>query len=236
MSETQMLKALRHPNILQFLGFIADNDVYGIVTEFMDRGSLYQNLKDIRYKVKEEFSMEVKDKILLDICKGMSYLHNRKPKVLHRDLKSLNVLLTCDMRAKLADMGLSRIFEPFERRNRAMSLVGTPHWTAPEVLNREEYNEKADVWSFGIIVWEMVTYSKPYDGKPKNEVVVIVKRLQHLEMPAGAAPLYKRMMTMCWKEDPTERPTFDQLRDLFERSSVDLDLFDPNLNSGMQDG
>uniref|UniRef100_A0A6B2L9Z8 Protein kinase domain-containing protein n=1 Tax=Arcella intermedia TaxID=1963864 RepID=A0A6B2L9Z8_9EUKA len=224
MSESQMLKALRHPNILQFLGFIAENNVFGIVTEFMERGSLYQNLKDIRNKLKEEFSHDIKKKILIDICRGMTYLHNRNPVVLHRDLKSLNVLLTSDLRAKLADMGLSRIFQPLDgNRNRVMSVVGTPHWTAPEVLNREDYDEKADVWSFGVIIWELITYSKPYEGKPKRDVIISVKRLQQLEIPANCPEFYRKLMKKCWKEDSTKRPTFHQLRISIQKYKYDTD-------------
>jgi len=206
MSESQMLKALRHPNIVQFLGFIADPPSFGIVTEYMERGSLYSIIRQVRKHKIEPLSEALKIKLLIEIARGMHYLHSHKPMILHRDLKSLNVLVNSEMQAKIADMGLSRIHKI--RGTRVMSMVGTPQWAAPEILKQEKYNEKADIWSYGIIVWELVTYERPYEGKQRKDIILCAKNGETLQIPIECPLFLKKLMLKCWRVPSDTRPSF----------------------------
>jgi len=204
-TESQMLKALRHPNILQFLGFISDAEAFGIVTEFMELGSLYDILKKVRNNKSPPIEDQIKMKILSDIARGMHYLHSHEPKILHRDLKSMNVLVSSSYQAKLADMGLSRIVT--RRGSMSMSIVGTPHWAAPEIVNKLKYSEKADIWSYGVIVWETVTHQRPYAGLKRQEVISRGRKGLSPVIPLNCPPFFKELMGSCF-QNASFRPSF----------------------------
>jgi len=150
----------------------------------------------------------VKIQMMTDIAIGMNYLHTHEPIILHRDLKSTNILVNTEWQCKIADFGLSRLQLKSSQR---MSLVGTPGWAAPEVLRREKYNKKADIWSYGIIVWEFVTYQKPFEEKGTDS---IFESAQHNETPdvTGDCPeFFESLMTKCWRIPASERPSFEEI-------------------------
>ncbi|OQR82129.1 kinase [Thraustotheca clavata] len=155
--EIKMLKSLRHPKLVEFMGFSLDpTNKICIVTEFLGGGSLFELLH------KPAQSLTWRDNLLqyaIDICEGMAYMHAQTPQILHRDLKSPNILITENgTTAKIADFGFARMYAE------VMSTRGTPRWMAPEVLSgNSEYTEKVDVFSFGIVLWEMCTRAIPYD-------------------------------------------------------------------------
>jgi len=134
-----------------------------LVTEYMERGSLTELLGNPAIAM----SGALKIKLSQDIAKGMLYLHTRHPPIVHRDVKSLNILVTKDWKAVVADFGLTKIM------NRAFlnSYCGSPAWVAPEVLRGEQYDESADVYSYGIVLWEMLTRTLPYKGLDARAVI-----------------------------------------------------------------
>ncbi len=151
--EVSVLNRLRHPNVLELYGYCIDSKGYQyIITEFMDKWSLdsmiYNNgLRDFESKIKS----------LLDICHGMKYLHERK--IMHRDLKPQNVLVNKNNVCKLCDFGLAKALN----ETLTVGVIGTWQYMAPEIMNESEaYNEKCDVYSFGVIMHEIFTLSKPY--------------------------------------------------------------------------
>ena len=154
-NECAVMEVIRHPNIVMFLGACTKPPHLCIILEYCGKGSLWSILHDMNYKLSWEF----KRKVALDIAKGVLYLHMQKPPILHRDLKSLNILLDHACNAKLADFGWTRI------KGKVMtSKIGTYQWMAPEVIAGFKYTEKADVFSFGVILWELATRKPPYYG------------------------------------------------------------------------
>ena len=121
--------------------------------EYMERGSLSDVLNDKAIPL----SAALRSRMALEAARGMLYLHTLKPPVLHRDLKSPNLLVDHQYRVKIADFGLSRF-----RVEYTMTFCGSPKWTAPEVLNGLSYDTAADVWSYGVVVWELLTRQVPY--------------------------------------------------------------------------
>ncbi|MQL87017.1 hypothetical protein Taro_019552 [Colocasia esculenta] len=156
--EVSLMKRLRHPNILLFMGAITSPQRLCIVTEFLPRGSLFRLLQ--RNTTRLDWRRRVH--MALDIARGMNYLHCCNPTIVHRDLKSSNLLVDKNWTVKVGDFGLSRL-----KRDTYLTTntgKGTPQWMAPEVLRNEPSDEKSDVYSYGVILWELVTEKIPWDN------------------------------------------------------------------------
>ena len=137
------MEALRHPNIVMFLGACTKPPNFAIVLEYCEGGTLWSVLQK-----NGELPWEERRNFALDTAKGMNYLHDRPTPILHRDLKSLNLLFDENRRMKLADFGWTKGLQ-----NYMTGKIGTYQWMAPEVVSSHQYTEKADVFSFGIILW-----------------------------------------------------------------------------------
>eukprot|EP01121_Diplochlamys_sp_Union-15-3_P019357 TRINITY_DN7282_c0_g1_i2.p1 TRINITY_DN7282_c0_g1~~TRINITY_DN7282_c0_g1_i2.p1 ORF type:complete len:674 (-),score=78.95 TRINITY_DN7282_c0_g1_i2:61-1956(-) len=202
--EALMMKSLRHPNILQFLGACTDPPDICIVMEYMSRGSLYRIIHS-----KTLLPWHRIKSIAIDAAKGMAYLHNHAPVIIHRDLKSHNLLVDDFWRVKVCDFGLSRFSDT---DSKTMTACGTPSWTAPEILRNSRYTEKADVYSFGIVLWEMASREEPFPGLAPYQVIFKVG--QHKErplIPVDCPQEYSYIIELCWNEDPELRPPFNEL-------------------------
>ena len=210
-NECAVMEVIRHPNIVLFLGACTKAPNLCIVLEYCSRGSLWSLLHDGHIKM----SWEYRKKFALDIAKGVYYLHSHKmdkngqgQAILHRDLKSLNVLLDHALNCKLADFGWTRV-----KAKVMTSKIGTYQWMAPEVINGYKYTEKADVFSFGIILWELATRKPPYygiDGQLVSQKVVkegLRPKISEKDAPGPFLDLMKRT----WHEDPARRPEFSKI-------------------------
>ena len=155
-SEVAFLSRLYHPNIVQFIAACKKPPVYCIITEYMSQGTLrmYLNKKD-PYSLSPETIL----KLALDISRGMEYLHAQG--VMHRDLKSQNLLLNDEMRVKVADFGTSCLETACQATK---GNKGTYRWMAPEMIKEKPYTRKVDVYSFGIVLWELTTCLLPFQG------------------------------------------------------------------------
>ena len=143
--------------------------------------------------------------LALEVAQGINYLHSFKPPILHRDLKSLNILLDKNYIVKIADFGWARL-----RNNHMTKKRGTFQWMAPEVISKDNYTEKADVYSFGIILWEFWSKDPPYKGISAKEVAVKVKNNPKYRptIPSDVPEEIAELMKFCWDADPEKRPTF----------------------------
>lgn len=209
-SEVAVLCTLRHPNILRFVGACTKPPNLMIITEFMSRGTLF----DLLHQSPERVTWPMRKKFALDTCKGMRYLHDSK--LLHRDLKSSNLMLDKDMNCKVGDFGLTRI----SKGSAAVQMTGqcgTFQYMAVEVLANKPYSEKADVFSFGILLWEMVARKLPFFGMQPMQVglAVLNQGLRPTIPPKTPLPLCN-MMRACWDSDPLKRPSFAQLVEALE--------------------
>jgi serine/threonine protein kinase len=228
--EVRVLSELRHPRIVCLLAVCVDlppaEGAMALVFEHMQLGSLFDALRRARQQQQAEAgraggplaSLRGKLRVLLDVCDGMVFLHNSG--VVHRDLKSLNVLLDAEGRAKIADFGLSAFKDTHSTH--ATSAVGTAAWAAPEVLMQEEnvFRNSADVFSFGVIVWEVFSGQAPWtDCAMEGQVIVRVcmqnRRLELPEDPQLAHPCpadVRALMASCFAA-AAARPAFEAARD-----------------------
>lgn len=149
---------------------------------------------------------ELVKRVSCGAARGMAYLHSGNPPVLHRDLKSANLLLDESYTTKVCDFGLSRL----KAQARSMTAnCGTVQWMAPEVLANRSYDEKADVYSFGIIVWELLSRECPYEGMTAIQcALAVLNRDKRPEIPKWCPPGLHALIKSCIKKDPADRPTF----------------------------
>lgn len=204
--EVRIMRGLRHPNVVLFMGAVTRPPNLSIITEYLPRGSLYRLIHRPHSQIDEKRRI----KMALDVAKGMHCLHASRPTIVHRDLKSPNLLVDKNWNVKVGDFGLSRL-----KHNTFLSsksTAGTPEWMAPEVLRNENSNEKCDVYSFGVILWELATLRLPWSGMNPMQVVGAVGfQNRRLDIPNNLDPLVARIIWECWQTDPNLRPSFAQL-------------------------
>jgi serine/threonine protein kinase len=145
-------------------------------------------------------------KVAEGAARGMNYLHCGNPAVLHRDLKSANILLDDSYNPKVCDFGLSRIKA---HENSMTANCGTVQWMAPEILANEPYAEPADVYSYGIILWELLTRECPYEGMSSIQAAMAVLNQNcRPEIPNWCPTVFADLVRQCIEKDPSNRPTF----------------------------
>lgn len=208
--EVDIMRRLRHPNVLLLMGVVTAAGSLSIVTEFIHRGSLFKLLHRPQPEAVKAALAEDRRRIrfCIDVAKGMHYLHTCIPIIVHRDLKSPNLLVDKDWTVKVCDFGMSRM-----KKNTFLSSksnAGTPEWMAPEVLRNEESDEKCDVYSYGVILWEIATMKEPWAELNAMQVVGAVgfqgKRLD-LENNK-ICPEMKELLKRCFSEKSSGRPSF----------------------------
>ncbi|XP_061968195.1 probable serine/threonine-protein kinase SIS8 isoform X1 [Populus nigra] len=201
-NEISILSRLRHPNVILFLGACTRPPRLSMVTEYMEMGSLYYLIHLSGQKKK--LSWRRKLKMLCDICRGLMCMHRMK--IVHRDLKSANCLVNKHMTVKICDFGLSRVMTDTPIRD--SSSAGTPEWMAPELIRNEPFTEKCDIFSLGVIMWELCTLNRPWEGVPPERVVyAVANERSRLEIPEG--PLGK-LISDCWA-DSHLRPSCEEI-------------------------
>ncbi|KAI3975407.1 hypothetical protein MKX01_004494 [Papaver californicum] len=216
--EVRIMLRLRHPNVVLFMGAVTRPPNLSILTEFLPRGSLYRLLHRPNIHLDEKRRL----RMALDVAKGMNYLHTSHPTIVHRDLKSPNLLVDKNWVVKVADFGLSRLKHHTYLSSK--STAGTPEWMAPEVLRNEPSNEKCDVYSFGVILWELTTLRMPWSGMNPMQVVGAVGfQNRRLEIPKEVDPAVAKIICDCWQNDPNLRPPFAQLMVLLKRQQRLID-------------
>ncbi|KAI3876542.1 hypothetical protein MKW98_015925 [Papaver atlanticum] len=209
--EVLLMKRLRHPNVLLFMGAVASPQHMCIVTEFLPRGSLFQFLQRSTQK------LDWRRRVLmaLDIARGMNYLHCCNPPIVHRDLKSSNLLVDKNWNVKVGDFGLSKL--KHQTFLSTLTGKGTPQWMAPEVLRNERSDEKSDVYSYGVVLWEIATQKIPWDNFNSIQVIGAVGFMdQRPDIPKEMDPRWVCIIESCWHSDPKCRPTFQELLEILK--------------------
>ena len=217
--EAQLMKSLSHPNIVLFMEAGFYNGSICIISEFCQRGSLRDVLES---SDSQELFWPMKIRLAVGIAQGLQYLHNAVPPMIHRDLKSPNIVVDETWHAKIADFGTLKFAEIIYSKDSALrqsgsemtGLVGTTRWMAPEVIRGEKmYDEKIDIYSLGMILWELVEGRLPFSDIRWNHTIekVILQGKRPVIPRQSCPPRWKVLITMCWQEDPLQRPTIQQV-------------------------
>ena len=206
--EIKFLSKLNHANVVKFLGISSPTGTTKLylITELMHFGSL----RDVLDR-NSTLPWALRLKLAKDAAKGMSYLHKRK--LIHRDLKSQNLLVNETWTCKIADFGISTVKEA---QTRTMTCIGTPTYMAPEVLGKAKYSEKADVFSFGILLVELYSGRVPYSSNKfaaLNQAQLMYRICSENARPEISdlpEPL-RELVNDCWNLDPKLRPSFQEI-------------------------
>ncbi|EEH53201.1 uncharacterized protein MICPUCDRAFT_5192, partial [Micromonas pusilla CCMP1545] len=211
-AEVDLMRRLRHPNVVLLMGAVTTTPNLSIVTEYLHRGSLYKLLhKPQPPAIKAALSEQRRMRMALDVAKGMHYLHSCTPIIVHRDLKSPNLLVDKHWSVKVCDFGLSRMKNQTFLSSK--SNAGTPEWMAPEVLRNEPSDEKSDVFSFGVIFWELCTLQEPWNGLNPMQVVGAVGFCgNRLAIPEAESEEARGICEDCWRGKARERPSFLEIQ------------------------
>ncbi|KAM7042799.1 tyrosine-protein kinase ITK/TSK [Acridotheres tristis] len=210
--EAKVLMKLSHPKLVQLYGVCLEDAPISLVFEFMENGCLSDYLRSQR----GSFSKETLLGMCLDVCEGMAYLEQNS--VIHRDLAARNCLVGESQVVKVSDFGMSRIVLD----DQYTSSTGTKFpvkWSAPEVFSYSNYSTKSDVWSFGVLMWEVFSEGKiPYENRTNAEVVEEINAGFRLYKPKLASKAIYEVMSHCWRMGKDERPSFSLL--LFQLSEI----------------
>ncbi|XP_024973886.1 serine/threonine-protein kinase STY17-like isoform X2 [Cynara cardunculus var. scolymus] len=212
--EVFIMRKIRHKNVVQFIGACTEPTKLCIVTEFMARGSIYNFL----HKQNGSFKLPLLLKMAIDISKGMSYLHQNN--IIHRDLKTANLLMDEHEVVKVADFGVARV----QTQSGVMTAeTGTYRWMAPEVIEHKPYDHKADVFSFGIVLWELLTGEVPYSYlTPLQAAVGVVQQGLRPTIPKQTHPKLTELLDSCWQQNPASRPDFTQILDKLKQLAKEV--------------
>jgi tRNA A-37 threonylcarbamoyl transferase component Bud32 len=213
--EVMMLATLKHPNIVRFIGGCRKPMVWCIVTEYAKGGSVRQALTR---RLNRVVPLKLAVKQALDVARGMEYVHGLG--FIHRDLKSDNLLIAADKSIKIADFGVARI----EVQPEGMTPeTGTYRWMAPEMIQHRPYTQKVDVYSFGIVLWELITGLLPFHNMTAVQAAfAVVNKGVRPVIPNDSLPVLSEIMTRCWDANPEIRPTFNEIVRMLENAETEI--------------
>ncbi|XP_068218166.1 tyrosine-protein kinase Abl-like isoform X3 [Palaemon carinicauda] len=219
LEEAAIMKAMKHPNLVQLLGVCTREPPFYIVTEFMTRGNLLDYLRNCSHD-------EVNEVVLLymatQVASAMEYLEDRN--FIHRDLAARNCLVGENHLVKVADFGLARLMRDDTYTAHAGAKFPIK-WTAPEGLAYNKFSTKSDVWAFGILLWEIATYGvSPYPGVDLTNVYHLLESGYRMDCPQGCPTRVYDLMKQCWLWSAGDRPTFSHihhaLETMFQETSI----------------
>ncbi|XP_033844944.1 fibroblast growth factor receptor 1b [Periophthalmus magnuspinnatus] len=227
-SEMEMMKTIgKHKNIINLLGACTQDGPLYVVVEYAELGNLREYLRAQRPAGLEYWngprhaslgSLEIRELVsaAYQVARGMAYLASKK--CIHRDLAARNVLITEDNVMKIADFGLARDIHHIDYYKKTTNGRLPVKWMAPEALFDRIYTHQSDVWSFGVLLWEIFTLGgSPYPGVPVEELFKLLKEGHRMEKPSACTQDMYQMMRDCWHAVPSRRPTFQQLVDDLDR-------------------
>ncbi|EDV90637.1 GH14242, partial [Drosophila grimshawi] len=205
--ELKMLESVHHENIVKLYGTSSHLETDYLLMEYAENGSLHDYLHG---EEQRNYTMEDGIHWMIQLVKGMDYLHGRKPMpIIHRDLRPQNLLLTKNCKQlKIAHFGTGK-----ELMTKNTTRIGTPGYLAPEVIQGLKYTEKCDTYSFGIIVWEVMSRRRPFDHLESRNTIVLLHKTVLKERPKLDVKLITdcnqliELIESCWNHDPEKRPS-----------------------------
>uniref|UniRef100_A0A7M4EH21 receptor protein-tyrosine kinase n=1 Tax=Crocodylus porosus TaxID=8502 RepID=A0A7M4EH21_CROPO len=213
LGEASIMGQFDHPNIIHLEGVVTKSKPVMIVTEYMENGSLDTFLKknDAQFTVIQLVGM------LRGIASGMKYLSDMG--YVHRDLAARNILINSNLVCKVSDFGLSRVLEDDPEAAYTTRGGKIPiRWTAPEAIAFRKFTSASDVWSYGIVMWEVMSYGeRPYWEMTNQDVIKAVEEGYRLPSPMDCPAALYQLMLDCWQKDRNSRPKFDEIVSMLDK-------------------
>ncbi|XP_059688365.1 insulin receptor-related protein [Gavia stellata] len=215
LNEASVMKAFKCHHVVRLLGVVSQGQPALVIMELMTRGDLKSYLRSLRPDAENNPGLpppSLKDMIQMagEIADGMAYLNANK--FVHRDLAARNCMVSEDFTVKIGDFGMTRdIYETDYYRKGGKGLLPV-RWMSPEALKDGIFNTQSDVWSFGVVLWEIATLAEqPYQGMSNEQVLRFVMDNGVLERPENCPEKLHELMCLCWQQNPRQRPSFIQL-------------------------
>jgi len=210
-NDMEMLKELNHPNIILLIDsyFSDDNTTLNIITEYADSGDFQKKLDEQMAK-KEYFEEGILLDWLMQICLALKYIHEKG--IMHRDIKPSNILLMKDI-AKLGDFSVAKTLSP--NLKYAKTMVATPKYLAPEIIKKEKYSFKADIWSLGVTFYQLIYLEYPFKGKNEAEIRenILEGNKKEIKNPNSYDPKLIELINKMLSKRPEERPSSEEILD-----------------------
>ena len=225
LEEAALMKKLRHPKLIQLYAVCTQEEPIYIITEFMKHGSLLEYLRGDGRSLKLPQLIDMG----AQVAAGMAYLEEKN--CIHRDLAARNILVGEHLSCKISDYKSAKLFDDDDIYEAHTGAKFPIKWTAPEAAMYSRFTIKSDVWSFGILLYELITYGRfPYPGMNNAQVLDALQNGYRMPCPMGCPEQLYEIMRECWKDDATSRPTFETLQwrlEEFFTSEVDPTHLDP---------
>ena len=202
--EIEIMYILNNPHCLRLKNHFEDDSNFYLVMPLASKGQLYRVLKKFR-----KFDERTAAQILRETISALQYLHSFNPPIIHRDIKPENLLLNEGGRVLLADYGWSNFNIDGDVRK---TFCGTPEYIAPEMLMKKGHDTRVDIWSIGILMFELLSGYSPFVAKTNQELYQNIKRLK-IQWPKDMPPLAKNLISKILKLNPLDRPSFDEILD-----------------------
>ena len=223
-NEAKIMKKLSHPNVISFKDVFRDTklDYFYIVMEYADDGDLNKKIKLQQNKksIDKYFSEEIILKYFYQICQGINYIHSQN--VIHRDIKSQNIFLMKSGEIKIGDFGIAKALS--KTKSNAMTIIGTPYYFSPEIINGDPYNYKTDIWSLGVVLYEMCNLKLPFDSSNIAQLSMKILRGNYDPVPFKYSKemhhLIKRMLNV----DQNKRPDIKEVMQCPLLQNINLNL------------
>lgn len=233
LKEASVMKAFDCYHVVRLLGVVSRGQPTLVIMELMTRGDLKSYLRSLRLSTENNRGLSpptLRDMMQMagEIADGMAYLNANK--FVHRDLAARNCMVSEDLTVKIGDFGMTRdIYETDYYRKGGKGLLPV-RWMAPESLKDGIFNPHSDVWSFGVVLWEIATFAEqPYQGLSNEQVLRFVLNNGTLSKPANCPERLHELMLLCWQQNPRSRPTFlqilERMTDAMRPSFRDLSFF-----------
>ena len=205
LAEAALMKKLRHPKLIQLYAICTKEETIYIITELMKHGSLLEYLREDGHSLKFPQLLDMG----IQVASGMAYLEEKN--YVHQDLSARNILVSESLTCKVECVSIARILSKgiYEAHNGAKFPI---KWTAPEAAMYSHFTIKSDVWSFGILLYELITYGhSPYPRMNDTEVLERLQKGYHMPCPINCPELLYNIMRECWRDEADTRPIFESL-------------------------
>ncbi|CAF0766312.1 unnamed protein product [Adineta steineri] len=223
-NEISIMHRVRYDHVLNIFGACMEPDKYALIVEYMSLGSLY----DVLRRQTLQFSWSDRCSIANQMIKGVNYLHKLPQSIIHRDIKSLNILLTehgKDFLVKVADFGLAKIRTETSHQSPYAPPVGTLLWKAPELLKLGgKHTEASDVYAVGVVLWELATGYEPYTDTDVSIISACVLQGQRMDIPSNVPSSFAELISKAWAQEPQKRPTCQELLNSIKEIAALLDM------------
>lgn len=205
--EATIMSKVQCQYVCKYYDSYLNKDTINIIMEYCENGDLGKYLKKQMGRQLAEAKIW---KFFIEMCLGLRYLHSNK--ILHRDIKTINMFLTKDDKVKVGDLGVAKLLN--QTQNMAHTIVGTPYYLSPELCEEKPYNHKSDIWSLGCVLYELCTFKHPFEAKNQGSLIMKIVKGQYASLPNNYSAELRELVRLLLMKDYRKRPSIGEILSL----------------------